>query len=384
MTLAEQGVQFGAFTPITPGGDQLEAINILEQSINRRLDVVNNFRKWGAPSGDFAQAKKALQQSSSQGRVPMVTWEPMLPDSSMGPYTLASIAAGDHDEYLNTWVEGLRKWPTPVYIRLKHEMNGDWYPWCGKPKTYVAAWRHVASLFADLDHVKFVWCVNTDDQPSGNRLEEYYPGSDLVDILGIDGYNCYGGWRSFYEIIKPAYDRVAALDPDKPIWVCETATGEAEPRVARSAGHTKAEWIAGMFAASRMPRITTILWLDSPNPRSYDWRVATTVEARAELTRQLRKAKGWVAPPGPYVPPVPSGVVAQADGAGAVLVSWRSVPSFVREYRVYVDEKVYVLPKTTTKSLVAGLVPGEHRFAVSSATLVRTSARSAWVTQEVT
>jgi hypothetical protein len=75
MTLATQGLKIGAHYPIPPGGDMLEAINLWEQQVDRRMDIVNHFRKWGAPSGQWSKnTLTSLQQACGQGRTPMITW----------------------------------------------------------------------------------------------------------------------------------------------------------------------------------------------------------------------------------------------------------------------------------------------------------------------
>jgi mannan endo-1,4-beta-mannosidase len=391
VSIASQGVAFGAFTPIRAGGDQLEAVNALEQKLGRRLDVPNSFRKWGAPSGDYSSARISLAQARGAGRTPMVTWEPLLATARQGPYTLESIAQGAHDTYLRSWADGLAADGTEIFLRLMHEANGNWYPWSGNPKAYVAAWRHIVDLFAraGAENVRWVWCMNTSDQPKGNTLESYWPGADYVDVLGVDGYNCYGGWRPFGTILAKAYARLCALDADLPVWVCETATSEAQDWITGAAGHTKAEWIADLFATEGMERVELIAWFDSENPASYDWRIATSVQAQAELARQLRASAGWVPPPGPYVPPVPDRVVGMADGPGGAFVSWRVVRSFTRAYRVHHLEPdgtwtiAAVVNKPSTMTRIAGLTPGRHTFAVSTYTLVRRSALSLPVTVDV-
>jgi hypothetical protein len=371
----------------------MEAFNSFEALTGRRQDIVNSFRKWGAPSGDILNPNTmiSLHQASGAGRVPMVTWEPVLSNGTQGPYTLASIAAGEHDEYLRDWAYAVREHDGPIYLRLMHEMNGNWYPWAGDPVGFVKAWRHVVEVFAQVGAANafWVWCVNTSDQPKGNALEKYWPGSDYVDVIGIDGYNCYGGWRPFGRIIGPAYARVAALDDKLPIWICETATDEARTWIAGAAGQTKAEWIRDLFATEGLDRVRALCWFDEERPASYDWRINTSYEATRELAAQLRKAVGWVPPPGPYVPPVPDRVRAVSDGPGSAFVSWRIVRSFTRGYRVYHLEPdgdwsvAAVVAKPALTVRINDLPAGEHTFAVRTYTLVRLSALSEPVTVQV-
>ncbi|MBA1332297.1 endoglucanase, partial [Candidatus Endoriftia persephone str. Guaymas] len=73
-----------------------------------------------------------------------------------------------------------------VYIRLAHEMNGDWYPWSARsvgenPADYIAMWRHVhdaaTAIGLGREHVQWVWSVNASDHGSyGWIAEDYYPG----------------------------------------------------------------------------------------------------------------------------------------------------------------------------------------------------------------
>lgn len=387
MSLATQGVRFGAFTPTLVGGDAMEAVNLWEMRLGRRMDLVNAFRKWGGDSGNFGLAAKSLKQAAANGRSPLVSWEPLNWDATLGPYRLSTIVAGNHDAYLRQWAEGVRALGFDIYFRPMHEMNGNWYPWSGEPELYVAAWRYIVDIFDEYgaDNAKWVWCVNAADV-GGIPMERYWPGSSYVDVMGIDGYNCYGGWRSFSQINMNAYNRLCALDPDREVWMVETATDEARPEMkgafTATAVHSKAEWIRDMWATEGMERVTALLWFDERNPSSYDWRIDTSSVALHELRRQLAAATGYVPAPPPYVPPVPEKVtVVPGVRAGSVVVSWRGVPSFARGYKVLRKTTSFsvlqTVPRTQTSVAITGLDSGSlYSFAVQSYTLVRNSAAS--------
>ena len=84
--------------------------------------------------------------------------------------------------------------------------------------------------------MKFVWSPNESDFPDrpGNHLEDYWPGTDYVDIAGFDAYNWTnaeprrgdGDDRSFDEIVQGPYQRVAEISAGKDIWLCEFGTVE--------------------------------------------------------------------------------------------------------------------------------------------------------------
>ena len=386
MTLATQGIRFGAFAPGPSGGDTLEAINFWEQRTQRRQDIVNNFRKWGGETGRFSSAQISLKQAASNGRAPMVSWEPLSWDGTPGDYTLDRIDAGEHDEYIRSWAVGVRTLPFTIYMRPMHEMNGDWYHWSGNPELYVRVWRRIVDIFDDagVDNVKWIWCVNTSDTKGWPALELYWPGESYVDILGIDGYNNYWGWRSFSEINMPPYQRVCALDADKPVWICETATSEygattINGPISLKVGSSKAAWIADMWATTGMERVEALLWFNEG--KAHNWDIVSSTSALYEMRRQLRAAEGHVPPPPPYVPPVPDRVAIMADGYRAARLTWRQIPSFARGFKILRKTTQFTLvqtvPKTQLSVRLDGLTPGiTHQFAVQSYTAVRNSAAS--------
>jgi hypothetical protein len=63
-------------------------------------------------------------------------------------------------------------------------------------------------------------------------FENYFPGDDVVDIIGFSSYNygycveyppAYWRWESFPEIFEPYIARMEAMAPTKPIIITETA-----------------------------------------------------------------------------------------------------------------------------------------------------------------
>ncbi len=96
-----------------------------------------------------------------------------------------------------------------IYIRLAHQMNGDWYPWSattngvgiGAGNTvadHVAMWRHVHDIVENIGlkntDVQWIFCANATDSANSHPMEAYYSGDAYVNWVGIDGYN-FGGNR---------------------------------------------------------------------------------------------------------------------------------------------------------------------------------------------
>jgi mannan endo-1,4-beta-mannosidase len=142
-----------------------------------------------------------------RGAIPMITWEPWNPGGSphdlqhpanQPDFKLSKIVDGKYDAYIRTWAQGVKSVNGPVMIRLMHEMNGNWYPWCGtvngnSPADFRAAWRHVHAVFdaEGVKNVTWVWSINhaSNRNTYANRYSVYYPGDAYVDWTSISGFN---------------------------------------------------------------------------------------------------------------------------------------------------------------------------------------------------
>ena len=259
-----QPLMFGAFTY---GGvwQGMEPVYELEDKLERRLDIVHWFMNWDH-SWDAGQVASATQE----GRLPMISWQPH-------DQPLSLIASGRYDTYIRSWAQGARAHGGTLYLRPFPEMNGDWVSWNGDPEAFKAAWRRVVGLFQleGAENVRFVWSPNLTDSPrtGANRLENYYPGEDYVDVLALDGYNWgdsreWSTWRSFEEIFAEPYERVSALG-SQPIWLAEIASAET--------GGNKGAWVRGMLASRAFPRIEAIVWFDEN--KENDWRIDSSQES---------------------------------------------------------------------------------------------------------
>lgn len=340
-TLLTQGIQIGAYAPPSPYDGGLTGVEDLESTLGRRMDIINWYKKWGDASGQFTTTPGGtldqLRTAGQSGRVPTITWEPWTSGDTMtSDFMPATITAGAHDDYITSWADGLKTYGDTVYLRPMHEMNGVWYPWSAQTGVqtaadYVAAWRHIVDVFRarGATNVKWVWSVNNIDFPASNKLENYWPGSSYVDVLGFDAYNGTSSnvWKSFTEIAQPVYDRLAALDPNLPIWINELGSAEPTATMLNAAGHTKAEWFVDMLNTSGMPRLDAIvLFNEGRDP--YDWTVTSSPSSAPALRNALSQAAGWVAPPAGAPTgsklPAPTGFTAVRSSAQATL-DWNPV-----------------------------------------------------------
>lgn len=261
----------GAFA--TDTGDSVGAFKNFEQITGRDHEIAHKFKSfyWDA----HFPASQAIGFYNS-GNNFMVTWEPWDPGKGVDQPTYSNTALTTNklfvngskatlnaDDYYNTWAKEIKQYKKPIYLRLAHEMNGNWYPWGAAngntPETYVAFWRHVHDIFEQnkVKNVKWVWCVNNDP---ASTIKSYYPGDNYVDVVAVDGYNfgntkTWSSWTEFKYIFDKAYTEITSLTT-KDFWITETSSQES--------GGSKASWVtnAYSYAKTNYPKITNIMWFN--------------------------------------------------------------------------------------------------------------------------
>lgn len=364
-TLLRQGVSLGvAVAPVGTGTSPTTALAAYESATGAKAAVVGVYRAWAGPTAALdATTLATLARWSDEGRAVMITWEPWNPalGTAQAAYSLREIAAGKHDAYLRSWALSLAALGRTVYLRPMHEMNGNWYPWAGgvngnSPSDFVAAWRHLHEVFTahGATNVRWVWAPNRSDAPATNTLEQYWPGRDTVDVLGIDGYSCYSGWTSFADVVRAPYARVTALDPGLPVWVTETGVCPPSASVAGSAGRTRAEWLTAIGSTTGLPRLTAVVYFDVDG--GFAWRIDGDAAA-VRAVRDLQATPRAGAPASPAAPTL-------TPATGKVTLTWPAVAG-ATSYRVLRDGVPTLATLTTTATdVVPGDVP--HSWAVAA------------------
>ena len=95
-------------------------------------------------------------------------------------------------------------------------MNGYWYHWGYQhtsPAVFVAAWRHIVTLFRQqgADDVTWLWTTNIIDAKGGiPDPAPWWPGEQYVTWIGIDGYYYRPSW-TFASLFGPTIKAVRAL-----------------------------------------------------------------------------------------------------------------------------------------------------------------------------
>jgi hypothetical protein len=247
----------------------------------KKLGVVHFFQSFGFDGGAQNSMYPSVERINTvikAGYIPMITLE----DHFVGPSpgtpqpNLYSIVDGHFDSFFGYWAHQIKQVNGTVMVRILHEFNGDWYPWCTvkndkDPYLVAKAFRYIINIFRqnNVNNVKFIWCPNSMSVPqeSWNYIMDAYPGDDYVDFVALDVYNGAGSgkgvpvWRSFRKEGIENYFVLTQNFPGKPIFICETASRE---RKNGEAGQSKAEWITDMSAALKtdMSKIRLLAWFN--------------------------------------------------------------------------------------------------------------------------
>lgn len=202
-------------------------------------------------------------------------------------------AAGKHDDRLDRLAAAAEAYPHKLWVRPWAEMNGDWQPFQptatgdrpdgGTYREFRQAWRHVVRYLRDQGVTNLRWVFNptADTYAETTPVEKIWPGRRHVDVLGIDGFNWgeddrWGRWQSFDRVFGPMYERLTALAPRSPVWICEF--GSKEPRTDDGAPpddqRRKGPWMRRALDRSSMPRVKAMILFQAKKER--DWRVESS------------------------------------------------------------------------------------------------------------
>lgn len=275
-----QPLALGAYVSGFQGtGTQLSQF---EAQLGANVAVSSSFRGWG----DLFPDANQLADSDS-GHALLVAWDL----GATADTRFTTFTAHEHDDYLAQEASVAASYGQPLYVRPWPEMNGDWTafqptrsgdrPAGGTYAEFIAAWRYLVTFFRDHGATNVRWVFNpTADTYAGTTpISAIWPGRSYVDVLGLDGYNWGTGgiftWRSFQNIYTTQYNRITALDPSLPVWICEF--GSKEPTEDDGAPidttHSKASWYRSMMSWLDGTRVTALVMFDVYKER--DWRIAS-------------------------------------------------------------------------------------------------------------
>ena len=185
---------------------------------------------------------------------------------------LSDVAAGKYDGWFRELAAQAKAYGRPLILGFAPEMNGPWYSWGSghvSPAVYVAAWRRVASVFAQSGalNVTWLWTVNV-VTPGVSDPMKWWPGDGYVGEVGVDGYIDTSG-QSYAGKIAPTVAAIRGLW-DGPVLLSETS---AAPQAGQPAK------IGDLFAGAVADHLAGLVWFDLPGNKDWPLKTPAALEA---------------------------------------------------------------------------------------------------------
>uniref|UniRef100_A0A7C3DCC2 Beta-mannanase n=2 Tax=Meiothermus TaxID=65551 RepID=A0A7C3DCC2_MEIRU len=265
---------------VYPGQKNLEEYQVTPAALDAYTEAVGRKVAWVYFSNDWfasrAFPKATAEWIRAKGAVPYIRL--MLRSSSetyvTEPlYSLEAILRGDFDADLRAWGQAAKAFGTPVLVEWGTEANGQWFSWNGKwnggsvlgPKRFRDTYRHIVQTIrsSGADNLTWVWHVDAYDDPATewNRLENYYPGDDVVDWIGVSVYGAQepteNNPQTFADGMNAVMLRLAQLAPTKPVVVAEFGVTAGNP------GVSAVKWAEAALAeilSNRWPQVRGFAW----------------------------------------------------------------------------------------------------------------------------
>ena len=307
------GIAHGAhLRPAVYYGQEVAAFNSL---VGKDLASVMYFMDWNTANlapGEFFDnwlPRTIINTFGSNSPSVMLSWQPAngsVPGCARNyddRIPLNDIISGSCDTYIRGFARELKALPLRFLLRFAHEMNlreSAWWPGhTGQDATaFVAAWRHVHDVFSEenVTNVEWVWAPNYESNPldDWNDRNNYYPGDDYVDWVGVDGYN-WGRprWDTFSEIYDSAtYDYVLkdfACRYPKPQLITEIASVDGPG--------SKASWITDMYSKlPNFPFVRGVYWFNDfayASSSQADFRVTSGTSANGGVFPLPEGSNTW-------------------------------------------------------------------------------------------
>lgn len=184
----------GNFSDIASGFE-----NNLKYGSEKKLGVVHFFQPFsvdGSSRNENYPSVERINKVILESYVPMITLEDHFPnaDPAVKQPNLYSIVEGHFDTFFAKWARQIKMVNGTVLLRILHEFNGDWYPWCianndRNPELLVKAFRHIHDIFRSeqVMNVKFIWCPNSTSFPRKNGILSgmHIRGMSTLILLGL-------------------------------------------------------------------------------------------------------------------------------------------------------------------------------------------------------
>jgi hypothetical protein len=224
-----------------------------EAAYGRKLTLYRAFKDWDEGiSANMIWARDT-------GHIPVLSIKAAANGRLMSFRSIATAGPGSaiHNKILD-WGRQLKAYRAPLYVSFNHEPDTVISLGSGGARDFVAAYRKVVGMWRSQGVTNARWTLvlyaYNFKRPASHPqyAPRYYPGDDVVDVIGVDAYNWYrcdprADWREMSQLLD-GFRSFAARHPAKKLMVAEYGSTEDPARPGR-----KAQWIRNTAALFAQP-----------------------------------------------------------------------------------------------------------------------------------
>lgn len=267
VSAATHEVILGAYTDPRSGDSLQQAMVTLQDKVGRQLGGARVFDKWDS---NFPDSYTTWLRDT--GHTVFLSVKAQRRDGSRIPWSNIANAQPGSALYQDIvgWADGIKAFGAPMYFTFNHEPEASGNDNLGSSADFIAAWRHIVSIFRSrgVDNAKYL-LIMTDYAfvvQDGRNVSNWYPGDGYVDAVGADSYNWYTcrssqdlPWKSLQEIAEPLRE-FGLQHPGKELVLPEFGSVEDPARP-----NAKANWFAGVDDLFQQPgwqQFAAVLYFD--------------------------------------------------------------------------------------------------------------------------
>ena len=216
---------------------------------------------------------------------------------STGPPTVvADLASGSLNSVIDAWAIAYKAYAEggggrAAFIAPMPEMNGNWKKYSGDPANFILAYQQIRQRFqtngVPASSVRWVFAPNGYTPEGDPTIEEYYPGTSVVDVVSFSSYNfgfmnyCLKGdtnpdhnrWDPPSFVFGHYLPQLRTMAPDKPILVSQTGT-TAQYDASCDNTSAKNQWLIDAFNyLAGQQQVRGFIYYNTPRWEMIDWPV---------------------------------------------------------------------------------------------------------------
>jgi len=242
---------------VYPGGRSGEEDDITLKDLMSYEESVGKDAAWVYFSNNWYRSREFPTQTAewirNAGSIPFIRLmlRPDLKhDGNGSDYSVQNIINGDFDNDLQAWCTKAREFGTHILAEYGTEVNSDSFVWSGisngagkmdgygdpaqpdGPERFRDAYRHIIQTCRDegASNITWVFHIDSESHPdtTWNQAENYYPGDEWIDWIGVSIYGAYTPKSSYLNIFQirmdEIYKHISEFAPDKPVIIAEFGT----------------------------------------------------------------------------------------------------------------------------------------------------------------